>query len=73
MDSVFIDYFFINFVKYDIFGSCWLVINLNVIFVRVRVKVNWSWFCGRFLLIVNVVKDSELIMVWKIEKGYNRY
>lgn len=65
---VFIDCFLTNLVKYDIFGSCWLVTNLNVTPVRVRVKANWSRFCGRFLSTANVANDNELMMVWKIKK-----
>lgn len=58
-----------NLVKYDIFGSCWLVTNLNVTPVRVKVKANWSRFCGRFLSTANVAKDNELMMVWKMKEN----
>lgn len=41
----------------------WLVINLNVMLVRINVKDSWRWFCGKFLFMVKVVNDRELINV----------
>lgn len=55
-----------SLVKYDILGSCWLVTNLNVTPVRVKVKASWSRFCGKSLSTANVAKDRELIIVYKI-------